>query len=308
MFSSFGRLVKRCFHKPPPFLLSMPVASFTQTWVNDSIIPPAIQPPIAGVGGTSRRRWWIHLLLLGSYPLLIGAAGSLGDQAHQPVLGAGSRALLLICGFELLVFAVVFGLAWLASRASLQQLFLFWRGGLWIVPASIGYSVVIRIGLVVLIGCLGGVLVLTRVLTPESLAEFFKANQPQVEALVDVSALRNDPLYFWLSVTVVSFIVAGLREELWRAGFLAALRVLWPGGFGSLRGQTFAVAVGSVIFGLGHLIQGPLAVLLTTLLGFALGMIIVLHRSIWPAVIAHGMFDATTFALLPWIQKMEQLR
>jgi membrane protease YdiL (CAAX protease family) len=23
------------------------------------------------------------------------------------------------------------------------------------------------------------------------------------------------------------------------------------------------------------------------------------HRSIWPAVIAHGMFDATTFALLP---------
>jgi hypothetical protein len=27
----------------------------------------------------------------------------------------------------------------------------------------------------------------------------------------------------------------------------------------------------------------------------------VLHRSIWPAVIAHGMFDATTFALLPWV-------
>jgi len=27
----------------------------------------------------------------------------------------------------------------------------------------------------------------------------------------------------------------------------------------------------------------------------------VLHRSIWPAVIAHGAFDATTFALLPFI-------
>jgi membrane protease YdiL (CAAX protease family) len=36
------------------------------------------------------------------------------------------------------------------------------------------------------------------------------------------------------------------------------------------------------------------------LLGLMLGLIIVLHKSIWPAVIAHGLFDATTFALLPW--------
>jgi hypothetical protein len=27
----------------------------------------------------------------------------------------------------------------------------------------------------------------------------------------------------------------------------------------------------------------------------------VLHKSIWPAVIAHGMFDATTMALLPLV-------
>jgi hypothetical protein len=32
----------------------------------------------------------------------------------------------------------------------------------------------------------------------------------------------------------------------------------------------------------------------------------VLHRSIWPAVIAHGMFDATSMALLPWA--MDHLR
>ncbi len=24
------------------------------------------------------------------------------------------------------------------------------------------------------------------------------------------------------------------------------------------------------------------------------------HQSIWPAVIAHGMFDATSLAALPW--------
>jgi membrane protease YdiL (CAAX protease family) len=35
------------------------------------------------------------------------------------------------------------------------------------------------------------------------------------------------------------------------------------------------------------------------ILGFLLGIIMVMHQSIWPAVIAHGMFDATSFALVP---------
>jgi membrane protease YdiL (CAAX protease family) len=35
------------------------------------------------------------------------------------------------------------------------------------------------------------------------------------------------------------------------------------------------------------------------ILGFLLGIIMVVHQSIWPAVIAHGMFDATSFALVP---------
>ncbi|MEY2496195.1 MAG: hypothetical protein QOJ45_2687, partial [Verrucomicrobiota bacterium] len=43
-------------------------------------------------------------------------------------------------------------------------------------------------------------------------------------------------------------------------------------------------------------------------LGLMLGIIIILHKSIWPAVIAHGMFDATTLALLPWwIEKARHL-
>jgi hypothetical protein len=34
-----------------------------------------------------------------------------------------------------------------------------------------------------------------------------------------------------------------------------------------------------------------------------------LHRSIWPAVIAHGMFDATSLALLPWVTELlEEMR
>jgi hypothetical protein len=47
---------------------------------------------------------------------------------------------MVVCGFELLILGVVFGLAWLASRASRHSLLLPWRGGFWVIPLSIGYS------------------------------------------------------------------------------------------------------------------------------------------------------------------------
>jgi membrane protease YdiL (CAAX protease family) len=66
------------------------------------------------------------------------------------------------------------------------------------------------------------------------------------------------------------------------------------------------VVVASVIFGLGHVLMGWLAVLAATLLGLLLGLIMVLHRSIWPAVFAHGLFDATSFALLPLVTELQK--
>jgi len=32
-----------------------------------------------------------------------------------------------------------------------------------------------------------------------------------------------------------------------------------------------------------------------------LGLIMIFHGSIWPAVIAHGLFDATSMAMIPWV-------
>jgi membrane protease YdiL (CAAX protease family) len=40
------------------------------------------------------------------------------------------------------------------------------------------------------------------------------------------------------------------------------------------------------------------------LLGLGLGLIMVFHRSIWPAVLAHGFFDATSMALIPWAMEL----
>jgi membrane protease YdiL (CAAX protease family) len=211
---------------------------------------------------------------------------------------------LIVCTVELALFAILFALAWVASRASLEALWWRWRGGFWIVPAGIGYSIAIRLalGIIMLWGSL--LLVATHIVTPQGLQTFVKANRPDVETLVDVAALRENPLYFWLSVTLVSFVVAGLREELWRSALLAGMRNLWPARFSSGAGQFAAVGLAAVLFGLGHLSQGPLGVLVTGLLGLGLGAIMILHRSIWPAVIAHGMFDATSIALLPWATEL----
>jgi len=103
-------------------------------------------------------------------------------------------------------------------------------------------------------------------------------------------------------------VVAGLREEIWRAGTLAAMKALWPTIFTDRDGQIAAVAVIAIVFGMAHLAMGLLAAALAILLGFFLGVIMVVHRSIWPAVFAHGFFDAATFAMLPSLHHLQPLR
>ena len=103
-----------------------------------------------------------------------------------------------------------------------------------------------------------------------------------------------------LTLTLVSFVTAGLREELWRAGTLAGMRALWPRKFRSRTGERSAVALIALAFGAAHLPMGILAAAAAGLLGLFLGIVLIVHRSIWPAVFAHGFFDATSFALIPF--------
>lgn len=176
-------------------------------------------------------------------------------------------------------------------------------------PLGIVYSVAIRFALFVVVTVVAAILLTTRASTPETLQGFISTNRPNVEAIVSVSAMRSNPSYYWLTVTLVSFVVAGLREEIWRASTLAALRALWPGAFASRGGQHLAVALIAVLFGAMHLPMGPIAAVGAGLIGWLLGVTMILHKSIWPAVIAHGLFDATTMAILPWaMTKVQELR
>lgn len=262
----------------------------------------ASQPEVfEEISGKARVRWWIHLVVIGSYPLLPALLSFHGLGRRGPALAHTARGLLWVCFVQVAIFAVIFGIGWLASKATATDLLLKWRQGFWNVPLGILYSIGLRLGLAVVGVVVVLLLLLFHVVRVEDMQRFQGFGSPKVSALVDIAALRNDPVYFWLNLTLVSMVVAGLREELWRASVLAGLRRLWPGTFGTRPGEIAAVAVAAAIFGCGHVAQGAAGVAAAGLLGLGLGTIMVLHRSIWPAVIAHGLFDAATFAALPFL-------
>jgi membrane protease YdiL (CAAX protease family) len=266
----------------------------------------SMPPPVPETKNVARWRWGVHLILITGYILVIAVLGLRRDVSKQPALSHTSGGLLVLCGWELLSFGVVFGLAWLASRASGNDLLLRWRGKGMPVLLGVGYSIGLRLAVGLVTALVAAVLLLTHGATLDSLQDFLAKNRPGVENVVDVAALRDNRVYYWLTLTLVSFVVAGLREELWRSAFLAGLRRLWPRQFGSVAGQVCGVLVAAVIFGLAHLSMGILAAWFAGVLGLCLGLIMVFHRSVWPAVLAHGFFDATSMALIPWALEMMQ--
>ncbi len=265
--------------------------------------PPPVPPARPAVAAW---RWWIHLLVIGSYPVLIGVLSLFQPEGASsgPALGTSVAELLWVSAVTLGTFGIIFALGWAASRATADDLRLRWRSGWWPWPLGLAYSVGLRLlaGLAVL--ALAGVLMLTGQVKREEFSDFITDNRPQVEAVVSVGSLADNPVYYVLSLTLISFVVAGLREELWRSATFAALEKLFPLWGARWSGKAAFVLLTALVFGLGHLPQGWLAVMLTGVLGLGLGTIIMVHRSIWTAVIAHGFFDAVSLALLPYVPKI----
>lgn len=257
---------------------------------------PAPAPTASSPAPTSGLRVVLALGLLTSYvllPAVVGAARQAGDEA---ILPATTGAALLLCTYELALFAVAFSLAAWLGRLQFADLWLTRRPSGWTVPRAIGWSLALRFGLGLV---LGATLVAWQWIRGQPIQDL-QGVRPEVEALVDVQALR-DPLYLTVMLTLVSFVLAGLREELWRAAMLSLLGRALPRWFGGKVGPWLAVLPVALLFGLAHTPQGPVGVAATTLLGIGLGAILLFHRSLWDAVLAHGFFNAATFAVLPLI-------
>ncbi len=259
-------------------------------------IPPDL-PRTEAKAPVSKLGWWVHLLLVGSYPLAIGALSGVAVEAvDEPVaaLSADPVQLLLLVGSQLLVFFALLGFAWLFSRATREQLLLNWSQGLKPVWRGFLYSIALRFAI-------GGMAVAAMVVAllfggfdPQTIEEI----RPKVEHSIDTEAIEHSPLYLLLNVTLVSFVFAGFREELWRVSVLAGLQVVFPRLFETVRGKLVAISLVALVFGLGHLSQGWGGVAITSLLGIGLGAILVFHRSLWDAVLAHGFFNASSFIMI----------
>jgi membrane protease YdiL (CAAX protease family) len=261
-------------------------------------LPPVISEPAPPAPSIGRWRWWVHLSILTAYPILMGLAGAFMQPGKGPLLPSDPLQLAAGVGNELLLFGLVFLLAWSASRASFEDLRLGWTRGLTPVGRGFLYGIGLQVAVMLL-----GIIIRAIVAISGGQVEALDKLQPEYERLVDPNELANKPIYLWMNVTLVSFVMGGLREEFWRSGMLAGLGGVAPKVFGTPKGQVWAVCVTAVCFGLGHLAQGWGGVVVTSILGVALGMILLWHRTIWTAVFAHGFFDAASFWLIYLVAK-----
>lgn len=258
-------------------------------------LPPAPSPlppllPGASEGyraGPIRRAGMLGILTAYILAMLV-----LHGQRPQegPALPGTTGGLLATLGIDMLLFGAVFGLAFWLGRPRRVELY-SGHGptlGRWILGFVWALAVRFGVGFVVV-----GVLAVVRLFRPSAADSL----QPEVANVLPFKALM-DPVYLLTVCTVVSFVVAGLREELWRAGMIFALASLLPGGWRQRSRELLAVGFAAVVFGAGHSTQGAGGMVLTGVLGLFLGLIMVLRRSLWEAVLAHGFFDATTFLML----------
>ena len=262
-------------------------------------VPPVLAEPGAGevqgpgASGAPRWAWLVMLGLMVAY--IVGMTVLAGrHQDAGPAMSGETRGLIVESSSSLAVFAVPFlaglALVWKGRREIWGRRPHDWRTWAWGAVWFVGLRIVVSIPI------MAAAVVLQLRHGPDAM-EKVRGLRPRIESLMPLDSL-GDPLYALACMTWISFVVAGLREELWRAAFLRGFRALFPSHSASPLIPWLAVLASSVLFGLAHLPQGWMGMLLTGMLGLGLGAIQVARRSAWEAVVAHGLVDASTFFLL----------
>jgi membrane protease YdiL (CAAX protease family) len=243
--------------------------------------------PKASVSRLSRRRAFCYVAFLSAYPvfpLVVGMVRPLRTPRLPPTV-SGLVDLIVL---EMAVFAAWVSAGWVLGRPTRDELLAKCRGGQRAIARGLVEGLGIWIGVSVLLG--GAAHLIAGGLHLGAAA--VEALRPHAERIVPVEVLRNNPAYLLVTTTLVSFGLAGLREELWRSALLHGLHALLPRSVQSPSAALVPVCASACLFGLGHWPQGVGGVLMTTALGVAFGLILVRHRSLWEAVVAHGAFDA----------------
>jgi membrane protease YdiL (CAAX protease family) len=285
------------FHLVPHFFMNpeiLPIA--------DPVKPPVDVTPVKAPSRVAHWRWWVATILIGSSPLLASLMGGARRSTEGPMLPKTVLGLLIFCAIQMAAFGVVWGIAWLFARPNRDEL----RMRLHNIWKAIGWGVIYSVGMRLAIALIAIYALVVLSLLGFDAKELTKLAQQSGEGAQKAfaPAMANTSLvYKFLMISLVSFVVAGLREELWRTFTLTGLQKICPQNWSVTQKNGVALVVSSVFFGLGHVYQGVTGVVLTTFLGLVLGGVVLRHKSIWPAVIAHGCFDAVSFIALALVLK-----
>ncbi|MCH7471710.1 CPBP family intramembrane metalloprotease [bacterium] len=108
------------------------------------------------------------------------------------------------------------------------------------------------------------------------------------------SALSGDALLLAVWLGPVVWLQAALIEEFSRVFLLTRLWQVWP----APAHKMYAVIASALLFGLGHIYQGPLGILGTALIGLLLAWHFLRYGRVLPLFIAHGVYNTVVLAML----------
>ena len=247
--------------------------------INSSVDPPsAVDPAVPNTpqlpnqqreGLRTRIRAFGEVVLCSDFPTQLMLIQLLAWIGLRPLLSDGRLSLLYIATLSLVDAAVLITLILWFLRyhgESARRIFLGSR--------SIGREV--RLGVLLVPGVVLFVL-LTLTLIQHFAPWLHNVEENPLESLLQTP---RDAIIFGL----VAIVAGGVREELQRAFILHRFKE-------HLGGAPVGLVVFSVVFGLGHLIQGWDAALVTTMLGVVWGVVFLSRRSVIAPIVSHAGFN-----------------
>ena len=144
---------------------------------------------------------------------------------------------------------------------------------------------------------LAGIGVLGALIVMNIAVQVIAVNLPGTEvAPIDQSRfnpLQGNLMIFLLFVLLSWTTIAFGEEMFYRAFLITQLEDVFPA---SKLGTGLVLLVSSLVFGLVHLVEGPLGIINTFLIGAILGLVYLRSgRNLWITIIAHGLANSIRF-------------
>jgi membrane protease YdiL (CAAX protease family) len=216
----------------------------------------------------------LEVVTCSGYPTQIALLAVLTALGFRALDGDAKLTIGFVAALELGDTAAVVALILLFLSASRERARALFLGARSVVEEALA-------GLPMILAALG--LALAVLLTVRLLAPSLRT-VPQ-NPLLDLIDTKGSALMF----AVVVVVAGGVREELQRAFILHRFE-RWLGG------ARLGVVVGSIAFGLGHLMQGADAAIATACLGAFWGVVYLRRRSIVAPVVSHAGFNLLQLA------------